>query len=92
MMGSEQDVLLGFAQQGLWAAALASAPLLISVLAVGLVVGLFQAVTSINEATLSFVPKLIVIAVILAVFGAAILGVVADFAREMFAHIPDMLN
>ncbi len=92
MMGSEQDILLGFAQQGLWTAALASAPLLVSVLVVGLVVGLFQAVTSINEATLSFVPKLIVIAVVLAVFGAAILGVIADFAREMFARIPDMLN
>jgi flagellar biosynthetic protein FliQ len=91
-MSSEQDLLLGFAQQGLWTAALASAPLLISVLAVGLVVGLFQAVTSINEATLSFVPKLIVIALVLAIFGAAILGVIADFARDMFARIPDMLN
>jgi flagellar biosynthetic protein FliQ len=91
-MGSEQDLLLGFAQQGLWTAALASAPLLVSVLAVGLVVGLFQAVTSINEATLSFVPKLIVIALVLAIFGAAILGVIADFARDMFARIPDMLN
>jgi flagellar biosynthetic protein FliQ len=91
-MGSEQDILLGFAQQGLWTAALASAPLLVSVLIVGLVVGLFQAVTSINEATLSFVPKLIVIAIVLALFGAAILGVIADFARDMFARIPDMLN
>jgi flagellar biosynthetic protein FliQ len=92
MMGSEQDLLLGFAQQGLWTAALASAPLLVSVLVVGLVVGLFQAVTSINEATLSFVPKLIVIAIVLALFGAAILGVIADFARDMFARIPDLLN
>lgn len=91
-MGSEQDVLLGFAQQGLWTAALASAPLLVSVLVVGLVVGLFQAVTSINEATLSFVPKLIVLAIVLAVFGAGILGVIADFARDMFARIPDLLT
>ncbi|AYJ85238.1 flagellar biosynthetic protein FliQ (plasmid) [Sphingomonas paeninsulae] len=91
-MGNEQDILLGFAQQGLWTAALASAPLLIPVLVVGIAVGLFQAVTSINEATLSFVPKLLVVALVLALFGATILGVVADFAREMYARIPDVLN
>lgn len=90
-MGSEQDMMLGLAQQGLWTAALASAPLLIPVLVIGLIVGLFQAVTSINEQTLSFVPKLIVIAAVLAIFGATILGVIADFAREMFAQIPTLL-
>lgn len=82
---------MGFAQQGLWTAALAAAPLLIAVLVVGLSIGLVQAVTSINEATLSFVPKLVVVAVILAVFGTAIFGTIADFAREMFMQIPLLL-
>ncbi len=83
--------MMGFAQQGLWTAAVASAPLLIAVLVVGLSVGLVQAVTSINEQTLSFVPKLVVVAVILAVFGTAIFGTIADFAREMFMQIPLLL-
>ena len=91
-MGNEQDVLLGLAQQGLWTAAMASAPLLIPVLIVGLIVGLLQAVTSINEATLSFVPKLVVVALVLALFGASIFGGIADYAREMFMRIPDLLR
>ena len=91
-MGNEQDMLLGLAQQGLWTAALASAPVLVSVLVVGLAVGLLQAVTSINEATLSFVPKLIVVAIVLVLFGATILGVIADFARELFTRIPELLH
>lgn len=88
----EQDLLLGFARQGLWTAALASAPLLLPVLIVGVIVGLLQAMTSINEAMLTFVPKLIVVALVLGIGGAAILNVVADFAREMFASLPLLLR
>jgi flagellar biosynthetic protein FliQ len=50
-----------------------------------------QAATSINEATLSFVPKLIATAVVLALFGGSILVLIADFARESFARIPDVM-
>ena len=50
-----------------------------------------QAATSINEATLSFVPKLVVIAVILALFGGSILYLIADFTVEIFSRIPDLL-
>ena len=59
-------------------------------LIVGLLVGIVQAATSINEATLSFVPKLVVVAIILALFGGAIMGVMVDFTREMFARIPEI--
>jgi flagellar biosynthesis protein FliQ len=90
MMGSDPDFFMGLAQQALWTTALASMPVLIPVLVVGLLVGIVQAATSINEATLSFVPKLIVVAVVLALFGAAIMGVMVDFTREMFARIPEI--
>jgi flagellar biosynthetic protein FliQ len=49
-----------------------------------------QAATSINEATLSFVPKLIVVAVCLALFGTAILMLLVDFTTEIFARIPEL--
>jgi flagellar biosynthesis protein FliQ len=89
-MGNEADYFMGVAQQALWTTVLASFPILIPVLIVGLFVGVVQAATSINEATLSFVPKLIVMAAVLALFGAAIMGVMVDFTRDTFARIPEI--
>ena len=89
---NEADYFIGVAQQALWVLALASAPILIPALIVGMVIGMVQAATSINEQTLSFVPKLIVVAVTLALFGGAILILLADFTREIFARIPDLMR
>lgn len=71
----------------LWVTALVAAPILLATLAVGLVVGVIQAATSVNEQTLTFVPKLAVVAVVLVFFGAAMFGLIGDFAREIFAEI-----
>lgn len=86
------DYFIGVAQQAMWILALASAPILIPVLAVGIVLGIVQAATSINEQTLSFVPKLIIAGITLALFGGAIMLLLADFTRDIFARIPDMLR
>ncbi len=86
------DYFVGVAQQALWILALASAPILIPALAAGVLLGMIQAATSINEQTLSFVPKLIIVGVALAIFGGAILMLIADFTREMFARIPDLMQ
>jgi flagellar biosynthetic protein FliQ len=86
------DFFMGLAQQALWVAALASAPILIPALVAGLLLGMIQAATSINEATLSFVPKLIIVGVMLALFGGSIMMLVADFTREVFDRIPDLLR
>jgi flagellar biosynthesis protein FliQ len=90
-MHTDSDFFIGVAQQALWVTALAAAPLLIPALIIGLLLGIVQAATSINEATLSFVPKLIATAVVLALFGGSILMLIADFARETFARIPDIM-
>lgn len=84
------DYFIGIAQQALWILALAAAPILIPALLAGLVLGMIQAATSINESTLSFVPKLIVVAICLALFGGAILMLLADFTQEIFARIPEL--
>ena len=84
------DYFIGVAQQSLWILALASAPILIPALVAGLVLGMFQAATSINEQTLTFVPKLIVVAICLALFGSAIMMLIADFTTEIFARIPEI--
>jgi flagellar biosynthetic protein FliQ len=89
-MMDNPDYFVGVAQQALWILALASAPILIPALVAGLVLGMVQAATSINEATLTFVPKLIVVAICLALFGSAILMLLVDFTQDIFARIPEL--
>ena len=83
----ETQALLALADRMLWVAALASAPVLLSTLAVGLVVGLIQAATSVNEQTLTFVPKLAVTAMVLVIFGASMMALIGDFTQEIFNQI-----
>lgn len=86
------DFFLGIATQALWVTALAATPILIPALIAGLVLGMIQAATSINEQTLSFVPKLLVVGLMLALFGGSIMLLIADFTREIFERIPEMLG
>jgi flagellar biosynthetic protein FliQ len=79
--------LLSLADRMLWITALVAAPVLLASLAVGLVVGIVQAATSVNEQTLTFVPKLAVIALVLVILGGSMLGLVGDFTMEIFAEI-----
>lgn len=84
MNPESSDALIGVAQSALWVLMVASAPLLLPALAVGLVLGIIQAATSINEATLSFVPKLLAVALCLLLFGGMMMGLMVDFAQDMF--------
>lgn len=86
-MMDESLVLLALADKMLWVTALVAAPVLLAALAIGLVVGVVQAATSINEQTLTFVPKLAVTALVLVLFGASMMGLLGDFTEEIFAAI-----
>ena len=77
-------------RQALWTIALVSAPLLLVALAVGLFIGIIQAATSINEMTLSFIPKLIAMALALLLFGSWMLVTLVDFTRSIFERIPTL--
>lgn len=79
--------LLSLADRMLWITALVAGPVLIASLAVGLVVGIVQAATSVNEQTLTFVPKLAIVALVLVVMGGAMLGLVGDFTQDIFTEI-----
>ena len=79
--------LLALADRMLWTTALLTAPILVASLVVGLVVGVIQAATSVNEQTLTFVPKLAITAVVLVVLGGSMMTLLLDFAREIFAQI-----
>ena len=76
--------------QALWMIVLISAPLLGVSLAVGLFIGIIQAATSINEMTLSFIPKLIAMALALLLFGSWMLVTLVDFTRSIFERIPTL--
>ncbi len=88
----DSDYFINVAQQALWVLALGSAPILIPALVVGVLLGMVQAATSINEATLSFIPKLIVVGICLAVFGGSIMLLLVDFTHDMFTRIPDLVR
>lgn len=79
--------LLALADHMLWVTALVAAPILLASLAVGLVIGVIQAATSINEQTLTFVPKLAITALVLVVLGASMLTLIGDFTRDIFTAI-----
>lgn len=83
----EDAQLLSLADQMLWIAAIVAGPILLAALAVGLVVGIIQAATSVNEQTLTFVPKLAVIAVVMVLLGGSMMTLLGDFLREIFAQI-----
>lgn len=84
---SEATHYLSFAHQALWVLALVVAPVLLATLGVGLVIGMIQAATSVNEQTLTFVPKLVVTAVVLVLLGGTMMGLVVDFSASVFEAI-----
>ena len=71
---------------------LLSAPLFIAALATGLLISIFQAATQINEATLSFVPKLVAIFVALIVAGPWMITLMTDYIRRLFEAIPSLIG
>jgi flagellar biosynthetic protein FliQ len=85
-MDSQQVFTTG--QQGMVLLLMVSAPILITVLVIGLVVSIFQAATQINEATLSFVPKIIGAVAVLAVMGPWMMGTLVDYLRGILMSIP----
>jgi flagellar biosynthetic protein FliQ len=69
-----------------------AAPMLLVALIIGLVVSIFQAATQINEATLSFIPKLVGIFVAIVVAGPWMLSVMLDYMRQVFTGIPNLVG
>ena len=89
-MDATQVFTLG--QQGLYMLLLVSAPILISVLLIGLAVSIFQAATQIHEATLSFVPKIIGAVAVLAVAGPWMLTTLVEYLQRTLTAIPSAVG
>jgi flagellar biosynthetic protein FliQ len=84
--------VVDLARHTLYITMLVSLPLLGIALGVGLLVGIFQAATSINEMTLSFIPKLIAVGVALSIFGGWQINTIVEFTRSIFQRIPALFG
>ncbi len=87
-----EQLVLQLGQDALKTTAMLAAPLLLSTLVVGLVVSIFQALTQINEATLTFVPKMLVIAVVLILTGPWMLDVMSEYMVSLFENLSTMVR
>lgn len=86
------ETVLTLGQQALETATLLAAPLLLAALGIGLLVSLFQAATQINEMTLSFVPKLLIMVITLLLAGSWMLELLMDFTRQLYNTIPQWIG
>ena len=87
-----QDTVINLAMQAMQLALKLGGPILIATLALGLIVSVFQAVTHIQEQTLSFIPKIIGAAVLIVVLGPWMLGQLLVYTEELWGSIPSMVG
>ncbi len=85
-------MVIELGRQSLWISVLVCAPLLVVALTVGALIGMIQAATSINEMTLSFIPKLLAMALVSLAFGSWQLELLVDFTRRVFERIPTLFH
>ncbi|MBP1149593.1 MULTISPECIES: flagellar biosynthesis protein FliQ [Methylocaldum] len=86
------ETIAALGQQAMTVTMQISAPMLLVALAVGLVIALFQAATQINEMTLTFVPKLIAMAIVLMLAGPWMLQLLIDYTRSLIRSIPSLIG
>ena len=84
--------VIDLAREAMWVTIMVSAPLLAVVLVIGVLIRIVQAATSINEMTLSFIPKLIGLALAIVICGNWQIAILVDYARGMFQRIPALFT
>ncbi len=86
------ESIMAIGQRALEVLLLLSMPLLLVALVVGLLVGVFQAATQINEMTLSFIPKLLAMTAAMAISGPWMLKILVSYTRDLFESIPSLIR
>lgn len=87
-----QQFVVHFAREAIYNTFLASGPILVLALLIGLIIGIFQAVTSINEMTLTFVPKILIVMVAMVFFAPWIMNIMITFTQEVINQIPNLAH
>jgi flagellar biosynthetic protein FliQ len=88
----EIATVVDLGRSALWAVIVIASPMLVVALGVGLFIGVIQAATSINEMTLSFIPKLLAMGITLALFGGWQLSMLVDYTRDIYKRIPALFS
>jgi len=88
----DQDTVVHLAQQAMELAMKVGGPLMLVGLAIGLIVSVFQAVTQIQEHSLSFIPKIVGVAVVIVVAGPWMLGQIVSYTADLYASIPSLVG
>jgi flagellar biosynthetic protein FliQ len=88
----ENEFVLEVVNQAIKITLMLSAPMLIAALVVGVLVSIFQAVTQINEQTLSFIPKILVIIATLVIFSPWMMETMVTYTQELFTSIPELIR
>lgn len=86
------EVIVNLGQQALQVMLMVSAPMLLAALLTGLLVSIFQAATSINEQTLTFIPKLIVMFVVMILAGPWMLDLMTNYVIRLYSSIPELIR
>ncbi len=87
-----QGYIIDIMRNAIWSVILVAAPPLLLGLTVGIIVSIFQAVTSIQEPTLAFVPKIIAVLLSLVIFGFFMLNTLQDYVLQLYASIPEYIK
>jgi flagellar biosynthetic protein FliQ len=87
-----EDMVISLGRDAIWTTVLLSAPLLISALVVGLVVSIIQAVTQINESTLTFIPKMLTIVVVMIILAPWMTQMITSYTTELFTSLPNYVR
>ena len=87
-----EEAFFGVMERSIWVTVQVLAPLLLISSAIGLLVGLFQTVTQINEMTLTFIPKIVVVALVILFLGPWMLHMMMDFSADLILSIPDLIR
>ena len=86
------ELVMDRAYKGMRMSMMMAAPLLLVTLCIGLLVSLFQAATQINESTLSFIPKIVGVCLVLILAGPMLMEMLVDYTRALFTGLPSLIG
>lgn len=86
------DTVMAIGRQAIEVCLVVAGPMLISALVVGLLISIFQAATQLNEATLSFVPKLVIMFIVMIIVGPWMIQYMVDYIQRVFDAIPSLVG
>ena len=87
-----EEIVISLGRDAIWTTVILAGPLLVAALVVGLVVSIFQAVTQINEATLTFIPKMLTIVIVLVIMAPWMTQMITSYTTELFTSLPNYVR